>query len=138
MSEISKLGIQLRYSDSDQMGVIYHGNYFSFFEQGRTQFLKELGFDYYKVEEEGIIFPVRDVSCTYLQAIRFGENITVTTKIYKLSKVKITYYHEIYNDANKLKATGYTTVVCVDKTTFNIIKMDERLNDIYLKYQKLI
>lgn len=137
-NNVHKLNIQLRYSDSDQMGVIYHANYFSFFEQGRTAFLKDLGFDYYKVEEEGIIFPVRDVSCKYLKAIRFGENITVSTKLHKLSKVKITYYHEIYNDKEELKASGYTTVISVDKETFNIIKMDELLEPIYTKYLELL
>lgn len=135
---IHKSNIQLRYSDTDQMGVIYHANYFSFFEQGRTAFLKELGFDYYKVEEDGIIFPVRDVSCTYLKAIRFKDNITVSTKLHKLSKVKITYYHEILDDEGDLKATGYTTVISVDKDTFNIIKMDERLKDIFNKYSELL
>ncbi len=133
-----KLKIQLRYSDSDQMGVIYHANYFSFFEQGRTAFLKELGFDYYKVEEEGIIFPVRDVSCTYLKAMRFGEEVTISTKLHKLTKIKITYYHEVHNSVGELKATGYTTVISVDKETFNIIKMDEKLKDIYQKYLGLL
>jgi acyl-CoA thioester hydrolase len=71
---------------------------------------------------------------SYLKAIRFGENITVSTKLHKLSKVKITYYHEIYNDKEELKASGYTTVISVDKETFNIIKMDELLEPIYTKY----
>jgi len=133
-----KLEIQLRYSDTDQMGIIYHANYFSFFEQARTKFLKDLGFDYYKVEENGVIFPVREVSCTYLKAIRLKDKIYITTKIHKLTKIKITYYHEIYSLEGELKATGYTTVVSVDKESFNIIKMDERLKDIYEKYQTLI
>lgn len=133
-----KLEIQLRYSDTDQMGVIYHANYFSFFEQARTQFLRDLGFDYYKVEEDGIIFPVRDVSCTYLKAIRFKEKIFITTKVHHLTKVKITYYHEIYNSSGELKAKGYTTVISVDKETFNIVKMDEKLKLIYDKYKELV
>ena len=133
-----KLEIQLRYSDSDQMGVIYHANYFSFFEQSRTAFLKEVGFDYYKVEEDGIIFPVRDVSCTYLKAMRFGESTIVSTKLHKVTKIKITYYHEVHNSEGELKATGYTTVISVDKESFNIIKMDEKLKDIYDAYLLLL
>ncbi len=135
--KVNKLEVQLRYSDTDQMGVIYHANYFSFFEQARTKFLRDAGFDYYKVEEDGIIFPVRDVSCTYLKSIRFKEKIFVTTKIHKLTKIKVTYYHEIHNVEGELKATGYTTVISVDKETFNIVKMDEVLKDIYNKYQEL-
>ena len=137
-NKIGKIEIQLRYSDTDQMGVIYHSNYFSFFEQARTQFLRDIGFDYYQVEEDGIMFPVRDVSCTYLKPIRFKEKIYITTKVSKLTKIKITYYHEVYNTEGELKATGYTTVICVDKETFNIIKMDEKLKDIYNKYLELL
>ncbi len=136
--KVGKIDIQLRYSDTDQMGVIYHANYFSFFEQARTKFLKDLGFDYYKVEEDGVIFPVRDVSCTYIKAIRFKEKINITTRVHKLTKIKITYYHEIHNSEGELKATAYTTVISVDKDTFNIIKMDEKLDKIYSKYLELL
>lgn len=133
---ISKLDIQLRYADSDQMGVIYHANYFSFYEQGRTNYLRELGFKYSEVEENGIIFPIRDVSGKFFKSITYGENIHVLTKVHKLSKVKITYSHEIYNDQGELKASGFTTVVCVDKKTFQVIKMDERMPKIYDAYVK--
>ena len=130
--------IELRYSDTDQMGVIYHANYFSFFEQGRTQFLKDVGYDYHLFEENGIIYPVRDVSCTYLKSIRFGEKVHVETSIHKFTKVKTTYYHEIKNDEGELKCTGYTTVVCVDKDTFKPARMDEVMPNVYNDYMNII
>ena len=133
---ISRLDIQLRYADSDQMGVIYHANYFSFYEQGRTKYLKDLGYEYSDVEKSGIIFPIRDVSGTFIKSITYGEKIYLLTRVHKLTKVKITYFHEIYNETKELKATGYTTVVCVDKETFKVIKMDERMPDIYKEYVK--
>lgn len=133
---ISRLDIQLRYADSDQMGVIYHANYFSFFEQGRTKYLKDLGFDYHNVEKSGIIFPIRDVSGKFIKPITYGEKIYLLTKVHKLSKVKTTYFHEIFSDLGELKASGYTTVVCVDKKTFKVIKMDERMPEIYNAYLK--
>ena len=116
---VGKLNIQLRYSDSDQMGVIYHANYFSFFEQGRTAFLKDIGFDYHKVEEDGVIFPVRDVSCTYLKAMRFGENITLTTKLHNVTKIKLTYYHELVCKlrVNILVGDSVTFRKCLDSYT---------------------
>lgn len=134
----SMLEIQLRYSDTDQMGVIYHANYFSFYEQGRTNFLRELGFDYHEIEKNGIIFPIREVSNTYLKSIRYGEKIIVSTTVSTVSKIKITYYHEIHNQFGEIKSKGYTTVVCVDKNTFQVIKMDERLPEIFQKYQDLM
>jgi len=133
---ISRLDIQLRYADSDQMGVIYHANYFSFYEQGRTKYLKDLGFDYHDVEKNGIIFPIREVSGNFIKPITYGEKIYLLTRVHKLTKVKTEYFHEIFNDIGELKATGYTTVVCVDKESFQVLKMDERMPDIYNAYVK--
>ena len=136
MKSIKKL--ELRYSDTDQMGVIYHANYFSFFEQGRTQFLRDVGYEYYKFEENGIIYPVRDVSCTYLKSIRFGEDVFLETKIHKFSKVKTTYYHEIKNTDGELKCTAFTSVVCVDKDTFLPVRMSDRIPEVYKAYMDVL
>ena len=130
--------IKLRYSDTDQMGVIYHANYFSFFEQGRTTFLKDVGYDYHLFEENGIIYPVRDVQCTYLKSIRLGEKVFVETTIHKFTKIKTTYYHEIKNEHGELKCKAYTTVVSVDKKTFLPIRMDEALPEVYNAYLKVL
>ena len=130
--------IRLRYSDTDQMGVIYHANYFSFFEQGRTQFLKDVGYDYHLFEENGIIYPVRDVQCTYLKSIRLGEKVFVETSIHKFTKIKTTYYHEIKNEQGELKCTAYTTVVCVDKKTFLPARMNEIIPEVYNAYLKVL
>lgn len=130
----SIFNINLRYSDTDQMGVIYHANYFSFFEQGRTKFLRDVGYEYHEFEEAGIIYPVRDVQCTYLKSIRLGEKVHVETKIHKFTRIKTTYYHEIKNSDGEVKCTAYTTVVCVDKSTFRPVKMDEKIPEVYQAY----
>lgn len=135
---ISRMKLELRYSDTDQMGVIYHANYFSFFEQGRTRFLKDVGYDYFKLEEEGVIYPVRDVTCTYLKSIRFGDDVYLETSVHKFTKVKTTYYHEIVDTKGDVKCKAYTTVVCVDKNTFLPIRMTERLPHIYDAYVKAL
>lgn len=129
MKHIKKL--ELRYSDSDQMGVVYHANYFSFFEQGRTEMLKANGIDYYEIERKGYIFPVRDVSCTYLKSIRLGEEVHVETTILKISKVRIDFYHEIKDNNGDLKAKGNTSIISVNKNDFAIVKMDKHLPNVY-------
>ena len=136
MKSIKKL--ELRYSDTDQMGVIYHANYFSFFEQGRTQFLRDVGYEYYTFEENGIIYPVRDVSCEYLKSMRFGEDVYLETSIHKFTRVKTTYYHEIKNAQGELKCKAYTTVVCVDKETFLPVRMDERMPNVFNDYMDIV
>ena len=135
---ISRKNIDLRYSDTDQMGVIYHANYLSFFEQARTTFYKDVGFHYHETEQEGIIFPVRHVDVTYLSPVRFGETIHIDTRVHELSRIKVTYYHEMYNHVGEIKAKAYTTVVSADKETFKTVKMDERLPMVYETYHKLI
>ncbi len=126
-----KTKIQLRYNDSDQMGVVYHANYFTFFEQGRTDMLKFFGIDYYEIEKQGFIFPIRDVSCRYLRSIRLGEQIIVETEIKTLSKVRIDFEHKIYNQNNELKAIGETSIICVQKDSFTVARFDRDLPEVY-------
>ena len=129
--------IELRYSDSDQMGVVYHANYFSFFEQGRTGMLKEFGIDYYEIEKRGFIFPVRDVGCTYLKSIRLGESIYCETQVTKLSKVRMDFEHKIYNTQGELKAKGHSSIISVNKSDFSIAKMDKYLPEVYAIKDKI-
>ena len=123
--------IVLRYSDSDQMGVVYHANYFSFFELGRTGMLKAFGIDYYEIEQRGYIFPVREVDCTYYKSIVLGETIYCDTVIKELSKVKIAFEHVLVNDQGELKAKGHSAIISVKKSDFSIAKMDQHLPDVY-------
>lgn len=136
---ISIKELDLRYSDTDQMGVIYHANYFTYFMQGRTKFLKDLGYEYIDFEKEGYMFPVRDAKCTFLRSIRLGEKVRVETRINKYTKIKTEYYHEIKNEEGELKARGYTTVVCVDMKTLLPSRMDgvfPQVHDLYIKLNK--
>ena len=128
---MNRLKIELRYSDSDQMGVVYHANYFSFFELGRTNMLKTFGIDYYEIEKRGYIFPVREVDCTYLKSIALGEDIWVETSIIELTKVKISFEHKLVNGLGEVKAKGHSSIISVKKQDFSIAKMDEHLPEVY-------
>lgn len=135
---ISVIDVQLRYSDTDQMGVIYHAHYLSYFEQGRTAYLKALGYVYAEVEQSGYLFPVRDVKCSYLKAIRYGDKATLKTYVKKVSKIKITYGHELYNQDNELCAKGETSVVSVKKIDFSLARFDKDYPDLFKRYQENI
>lgn len=123
--------LQLRYSDSDQMGVVYHANYFSFFELGRTAMLREQGIDYYDIERRGYMFPVRDVDCTFLKPITLGERIFCETELVELTKVKIVFEHKLMDGMGEVKAIGHSSIIAVRKDDFRIIKMDEHLPDVF-------
>ena len=133
---ISRKDIEMRYADTDQMGVIYHSNYFTYFMLGREQFALDLGLNHLDFEKAGYMFPVRHASCEFIKSIRLDEKIFVETSIEKFSRIKAEYLHVIKNEHGELKAKGYTTVVCVDIKTGIPTRMDGVLPEVYEKYLK--
>lgn len=104
-----QIEIKPRYSETDQMGVIYHGNYFSYFEVARTALFESVGYSYRKIEEEGIILPVTEANCRYKKAIKFNEPILIDVKIKFIKRVTIGFDYKIYRKADHtLLAEGYT------------------------------
>lgn len=101
--------IEPRYSETDQMGVIYHGNYFSYFEIARTNLFEVIGYSYRRIEDEGIILPVTEANCRYKKAIKYGETIMVEAEIDFIKRVTIGFNYKIYSKAdNELLAIGFT------------------------------
>lgn len=131
---ISKKEIEVRYQETDQMGVVYHANYIIWCEVGRLQFLKDLGFDFAELECRGLLFPVHNVEIKYRSPVRFGETIYVYTQIESFSPIKTVYYQEIKNDKGDIKATARVTVTCVRKMDFKLIRLDQAAKDVYDAY----
>ncbi|MTI47304.1 acyl-CoA thioesterase [Sporosalibacterium faouarense] len=105
-----------RYAETDQMGVIYHANYFTWFEIGRTDFFRKMGMTYRSLEDENILLPVIDVGCKYIIAAKYDDEITVKTKLTKLKGVKLQFEYEVYRKADDvLLAKGYTMHAFVNK-----------------------
>ena len=94
-----------------------------------------MGYDYLEFEKQGIIYPVREVSSTYLKSMRLGETCYVYTKLLKVSRVKLTFYHEIKNEDGELKSIGQTSIVSVDAKTFLPIRMPEDMTEEFKKYK---
>ncbi|MCF7926676.1 MAG: acyl-CoA thioesterase [Candidatus Izimaplasma sp.] len=123
--------IELRYSDTDQMGVIYHANYITFFEQGRTTFLNDLGIDYLDIEKQGVLFVVRNIEIKYKRPSTLDESLIVETTIDELTDYKMTFKHVIKNDKNQIKVIGKSSVASVKKDSFKLCKLKEELPKIY-------
>lgn len=112
----NKITIRARYSETDQMGVIYHANYFNWFEIGRTSFFRSVGYDYKKLEDNNVVLPVIDVGCKYIISAKYDDEIIIETYIEKLKGVKLKYqYNIIRKEDNVLLAEGYTVHAFVDK-----------------------
>ena len=109
-----QLHIRVRYAETDQMGVVYHGNYAPFFEMGRVEWLRNLGLSYKYLEEVGIMLPVVSLTMNYKKPAFYDDLLTVKTIFKKLSSVKIEFDYEVYNEKNELLTTGYSMLVFVD------------------------
>lgn len=104
-----KIEISPRYSETDQMGVIYHANYFTYFEVARTNLFEEIGYSYRKLEDEGIILPVIEVNCRYKKPIKYNEKIIIQAEIDFIKKIKIGFKYKIIRKKdNELLAIGNT------------------------------
>ena len=108
---------RVRYAETDQMGVVYHGNYAVYFEMGRVEWLRNLGVSYKKMEETGIMLPVVSLTMNYKKPARYDELLTVITKFKSQTSVKIEFDYEIHNEKGELLTTGYSLLVFVDMKT---------------------
>lgn len=127
--------ITARYAETDQMGIIHHSIYPVWFEVGRTNFIKMLGFKYSQMEKDGIMLPLALLSCNYLQPIHYEDEIVVETSVKEIRYAKIEFsYKVIMKNTNTLMATGSTVHGFVNSQTFkpiNLKKVNPKM------YQKL-
>ena len=102
---INETDIRIIFADTDAMGIVYNGTYISFFERGRTEYLRELGYPYKRIEEEGMKLPVGAVTCQYKHPAYADDLLTIKTWIKELKGATVTMAYEIVN-----KETGTTCV----------------------------
>jgi acyl-CoA thioester hydrolase len=111
------LKLRVRYAETDQMGVVYHGNYAQYFEMGRVEWLRNLGVSYRWMEENGVMLPVVSLTMNYKKPARYDDELTVRTIFKSQEGVKIDFEYEIYNEKNELLTTGYSMLVFVNMKT---------------------
>ncbi|SHG38336.1 acyl-CoA thioester hydrolase [Flavobacterium segetis] len=105
--------VRVRYSETDQMGVVYHGNYIPYFEIGRVEWLRNKGISYKSMEQSGIALPIVSMSINYKKPARYDELLTIHTIFKSQSSVKIEFDCAIYNETNELLTTAQFILVFV-------------------------
>ncbi|MFB2117570.1 acyl-CoA thioesterase [Parapedobacter sp. 2B3] len=106
--------VRIRYAETDQMGYVYYGNYATFYEVGRVELFRSLGFSYKALEDSGVMMPVLELHSRFLKPSRYDEEITVRTHLKEKPGVKIRFDYELFNQHGELLNTGSTTLVFVD------------------------
>ena len=99
--------IRVRYAETDQMNVVYHGNYAQYFEASRGEAIRGLGITYREMENAGVIMPVVELNIKYLRPAHYDDLLTVVTELRVWpTDHRIRFHHEVYNESGKLLTTG--------------------------------
>ncbi|RQO30802.1 thioesterase [Taibaiella sp. KBW10] len=129
--------IRVRYGETDQMGYLYYGYYALYYEQGRGDAMRSLGFTYKELEEQGTIMPVASMHCEYLRPAHYDDLITVKTILKELPDGHFTTFHsELYNEAGKLINRGSVTLAFFDPLAKRKTKLPEVLRNVLAPYFK--
>lgn len=129
MTNSDEIQIRVRYGETDQMGVVYHGNYALYLEMGRVEWLRKLGISYKTMEDNGIMLPVVSLNVNYKQPAFYDDIIFVKTKLKNKPTVKIEFDYEITNSKGDLLTSASTVLVFVDKKTNRPIKAPKYIMD---------
>ena len=113
----SETKVRVRYGETDKMGYVYYGIYPLYYEVGRTELMRKFDFSYKKIEEMGIILPVKSLDVKYHKAAIYDDLLTIKTTIKELPGVRITFFYEVLNEKNELLNEGTTMLIFVDENT---------------------
>jgi len=109
--------VRVRYGETDQMGVVYHGNYASYFEISRTEWLRNLGVTYKELENKGIMLPVISLFFNFIKSAKYDDVLTINVILKKKPLVKIEFDYEIYNQKKEKISTGNSVLAFMDMKT---------------------
>ena len=126
---VNEISFRVRYGETDQMGVVYHGNYAQFLEMGRVEWLRSLGVSYRDMEENGIMLPVILLSVKYIKPALYDDLLTVKTILKKKPSVRIEFEYAISNEAGEIIAEANTTLAFMDINRKKPIKCPEYILD---------
>ena len=114
LEKYSEIQLRVRYGETDQMGIVYYGNYAQYFEIGRTEWLRNMGVTYKQMEERGIKLPVISLTVNFKKSVGYDDLIKVRTTLKKIPSVSIEFDYEILNENDEVVTTGNTVLVFID------------------------
>ena len=120
------------YGDTDQMGVVYYANYFTFFERGRTEMLRSVGFPYSRLEQLGVFLPVTEAKCRYFAPARYDDLVTLRSTVLELGRVRLRIGTQVRLD-DRVLVSGEVTLASVNADR-KPVRVAKELEDACRKY----
>jgi acyl-CoA thioester hydrolase len=132
---ITETQIRVRYAETDQMNVVYYGNYAQYFEVARAESIRKLGFTYKEMEALGVIMPVVEMQTKFLRPAHYDDLLSIKTILRELPDTyRISFDHEVYNQEKKLLTTGKVILYFVKMGTFEKSQMPVELRSVLAPY----
>jgi len=125
----SNVNIRVRYAETDQMGYCYYGNYAMYYEVARVETLREIGFNYKSLEEDGVLLPVIEFNIKYLKPAFYDDQLKIICKIPIIPTVRIKFEYETYNEKKEMINFGSTTLVFLNKISKKPVNCPKHLLD---------
>ena len=134
----SEIKVEVRYAETDRMGIVHHSVYPIWYELARTKFIKEIGISYSELEEMGIMTPLADLVCKYICPAEYEDILTIRVWSSKLTPARIVFNYEVYKEGiEKPINTGSTTHAWVGKN-LHPINFKKEFPDIYKKIENMV
>jgi acyl-CoA thioester hydrolase len=111
---VGEITVRVRYAETDRMGLLHHANYLVYFEQARTELLRDQGLTYRDMEDKGFLLVLTKIEVKYKSPARYDDLLTIRTTVVRTTPVRIEHKYEVVRDG-ALLAEGATTLACVDR-----------------------
>lgn len=123
--------LEVRYYETDQMGIVHHSNYIRYFECGRMAMLEEVGLPMHKIEAAGFMMPITGVDCRYRIPAKLGDRLRIVTMINEMPRARLTVNAEIYNQHDQMLCSGSVSMGFIDAVSRRPIRCPQMLIDIF-------
>ena len=110
-----KTEIRVRYKDTDRLGVVYYGNYLTFFEVARAEYMREIGYPYSELEAKGYTLVVSEASAKYHGNVGYDAVVTVQSAITEVRPVRVRFDYRVVDGDGRLLVIGHTVHACVNE-----------------------
>lgn len=135
---INETKVVVRYAETDKMGIVHHSNYYIYFEEARTQFIKKTGISYSQMEKDGIMFPLVESNCRYLQGAKYEDKLLIKTWIKELTPVKAKFNYSVIRENDQKEIAKGSTLHAFVNNNFKIINLKKNHTELFEKLQSLI
>lgn len=131
---INETKLNVRYAETDKMGIVHHSKYYVWFEVARDEFISKLNITYKEIEDMGVMMPLIETHCKYLEGAKYGDEIIIKTSIEQLTGVKVVFKYEVFRASDdKILAKGSTVQAFVSSNEFKIINIKRKYPELWSK-----